>query len=155
MHIHNIAWTFKVRQYVFKNILFEVFYIMSKLNNTNKLTGERIKQLRTKLGMYQTDLADKLGVVRENISKYERGAVTPPSNVLNAIAEVLNTSTDYLLGNTENSDPVDAEAEFHRDIDLSDEDLLNKYNFTFEGQKLDEETIKSLLNLIRAGKRRQ
>ncbi|OMF35245.1 hypothetical protein BK133_11070 [Paenibacillus sp. FSL H8-0548] len=126
---------------------------MAEDNNMSKLTGERIRALRNKSGLYQADLAEKLGVVRENVSKYELGKVTPPSNVLNSLADLLHTSTDYLLGKTENSTPVDPEMELNKDIELSDSQLLEKYNFKVDGQSIDEETIKRILDYLRAEKR--
>jgi len=60
--------------------------------------GERIKELRTKRGLTQQHMADSLGMNRANFSNYERGIAVPPSDTLTRIAELLNVSTDYLLG---------------------------------------------------------
>ncbi|MCA0754879.1 helix-turn-helix domain-containing protein [Paenibacillus sp. N4] len=64
------------------------------------ITGTRIRELRDKLGLFQSDLAEKLAMQRNNISRYEKGVIVPPAEVLAKIASILNTSTDYLLGQT-------------------------------------------------------
>ncbi|MEK5479923.1 S24 family peptidase [Paenibacillus sp. FSL R5-0407] len=68
-------------------------------------TGKRIKDLRLKRGLTQDQMADKLGMNRANFSNYERDVALPPGDTLADIATILNTSTDYLLGLTDNSNP--------------------------------------------------
>ncbi len=60
--------------------------------------ANRIKQLREQHGMSQKDLANKLGVSRVAVTKYEKGESTP-SRRLKQFADVFHVSTDYLLGN--------------------------------------------------------
>lgn len=62
--------------------------------------GERIKLKRKELGLNQTELADKVGLKFSTISKYEKDEISIPASNLKDIANVLNVSTDYLLGNT-------------------------------------------------------
>jgi len=62
------------------------------------LRGDRITQLRKKIGMKQSDLAEKLGVARNQVSKYETGGSNPTLESLAQMAELFNTTTDYLLG---------------------------------------------------------
>ncbi|GED53503.1 XRE family transcriptional regulator [Brevibacillus borstelensis] len=63
--------------------------------------GERIRELRLKRGFTQDDMAEKLGMNRANFSNYERNLSIPPSSTLGKIADILGTTTDYLLGRTE------------------------------------------------------
>ena len=60
--------------------------------------GKRIKELREKQGYKQLDLAEKTGIGRSSISAYEIELETPTYANLISIAQVLNASTDYLLG---------------------------------------------------------
>lgn len=65
-----------------------------------KITGERISALRKKQGLKQVELAKKLNVSRQIISYYETGARLPNTEDIAALAEILNTTTDYLIGLT-------------------------------------------------------
>lgn len=59
--------------------------------------GSRIKERRSKLGLTQTDLAEKLGVESETISRIERGISTPSLPMLEEVAEALNSGIAELL----------------------------------------------------------
>ena len=60
--------------------------------------GSRIRELRLRRGLTQDQIAAELNMNRANFSHYERDAAVPPSDILCKIADILNTSTDYLLG---------------------------------------------------------
>ena len=60
--------------------------------------SERIRELRVLHGMSQQDLADRLDVNKVTISQYERGVRKPDLNVLTALCDIFNVSSDYLLG---------------------------------------------------------
>jgi len=64
--------------------------------------GERIKALRTSLGMTQEELGNAIGVKRAAINKYETGRVIniKRDNIEN-LAAVLNSTPEYILGYTE------------------------------------------------------
>lgn len=63
--------------------------------------GERLKQLREEQNLSQKALADQLQTVRSTINKYEKNARKPEYGTLIKIADLFNTTTDYLLGRTE------------------------------------------------------
>lgn len=60
--------------------------------------GTRIKQLRIERGLTQQDIATKLAMGRSNVGHIENDRVTPTSEDLQKMADLLNTTTDYLLG---------------------------------------------------------
>ena len=62
--------------------------------------GERISYLREVYEMKQKDLAETIGVTKATMSKYENNINIPNADMLSAIADALNTSTDYLVGRT-------------------------------------------------------
>lgn len=62
----------------------------------------RIKDLRTKRGLSQKDLADMLGISKSVMSSYENSIHLPPYDILIRIANIFSVSCDYLLGNTDN-----------------------------------------------------
>ncbi|MBR5292695.1 MAG: helix-turn-helix transcriptional regulator [Clostridia bacterium] len=61
---------------------------------------ENLKNLRKAKGLSQEELAQKLNVVRQTISKWEKGTSVPDSEMLIKIAEELDTSVNILLGET-------------------------------------------------------
>ena len=62
------------------------------------MLNENIKALRKSKGLSQQDLADKLNVVRQTISKWEQGLSVPDSDLLIALSEALETPVSTLLG---------------------------------------------------------
>lgn len=60
--------------------------------------GERIKALRKKIGYTQSQLAEKIGVERVSIARYESDIFLPSNKQLPLLASALQCSTDYLLG---------------------------------------------------------
>lgn len=59
-----------------------------------------IKAIRKSKGLSQQELAVKLNVVRQTISKWEQGLSVPDSDMLIAISEALETPVSTLLGET-------------------------------------------------------
>ena len=64
------------------------------------MLNENIKALRKSKGLSQQDLADKLNVVRQTISKWEQGLSVPDSDLLIALSKALETPVSTLLGET-------------------------------------------------------
>lgn len=63
---------------------------------------ERIRQLREDKDMTQTEIAKILYCSQRVYSNYERGDIDIPTMVLIKLADFYNTSTDYILGRTNN-----------------------------------------------------
>lgn len=60
--------------------------------------GDRIKDLRIAHNMTQTDLADKIGTTKQNVSRYEKGEIKDiPMKQLQKIADVFDTTPAFLL----------------------------------------------------------
>lgn len=64
------------------------------------MLNENIKAIRKSKGLSQEELAIKLNVVRQTISKWEQGLSVPDSDMLISISEVLETPVSILLGET-------------------------------------------------------
>ena len=64
------------------------------------MLNENIKTIRKSKGLSQEELAIKLNVVRQTISKWEQGLSVPDADMLISIAEVLETPVSTLLGET-------------------------------------------------------
>lgn len=63
--------------------------------------GEKIYTLRKKAGMSQEELAQRLGVTRQAVSKWELGTGQPELQSLAALAREFGVTTDYLLSEDE------------------------------------------------------
>lgn len=61
------------------------------------MLGEKIKALRAEKGLSQEELAARLAVVRQTVSKWEKGLSNPDSDMLVRIAEVLGVTVGELL----------------------------------------------------------
>ena len=61
------------------------------------MLGEKIKTERLKKGLSQEAFADRLSVVRQTVSKWEKGLSVPDSKMLLKIAATLDTTPSYLL----------------------------------------------------------
>ena len=64
------------------------------------MLNENIKAIRKSKGLSQQELAIKLNVVRQTISKWEQGMSVPDSDMLISISEVLETPVSILVGET-------------------------------------------------------
>lgn len=60
--------------------------------------NENLKSLRKAKGLSQEELAIRLKVVRQTISKWENGLSVPDADILIKISEILETSVSELLG---------------------------------------------------------
>lgn len=75
------------------------------------MLNENIKNLRKSKGLSQEELAAKLHVVRQTVSKWENGLSVPDAAALISLAAELDTSVEVLLGETvPEHEPDDIEA---------------------------------------------
>lgn len=65
----------------------------------------RLKEITSKHGTTPTALSRELGLSTGNVGSWAKGK-TPSIKVLQKIADKFNTTTDYLLGNTDNPNPI-------------------------------------------------
>lgn len=72
------------------------------------MLNENINALRKSKGLSQQELATKLNVVRQTISKWEQGLSVPDSDLLIALSEALETPVSTLLGENVAESEVDA-----------------------------------------------
>ncbi len=62
------------------------------------MLNENIKKIRKSKGLSQEELAIKLNVVRQTVSKWENGLSVPDSNMLIMLADELDVTVNELLG---------------------------------------------------------
>ena len=63
--------------------------------------GKRLKALRQKKGLKQTEMAEVMGITNRQYQSYEYGMVNVPAPTLNFFADFFGVTTDYLLGRGE------------------------------------------------------
>jgi len=78
-----------------------------KEGRVSGMLNENIKAIRKSKGLSQEELAIKLNVVRQTISKWEQGLSVPDSDILLSISQALETPVSTLLGETVVESKVD------------------------------------------------
>jgi len=63
----------------------------------NKKIGATIATLRNNKNMTQTELGERIGVSFQAVSKWERGETLPDISILPSLADILETTIDYIL----------------------------------------------------------
>ena len=93
--------------------------------------GERIRALRLDAGMTQEELAQRIGLKKQNISRYENSRVEPNIRTAKRIAEALGVSLEEMaVGVTVSETPISSELEQFSSAAILTEDeqeLLAKY----------------------------
>jgi transcriptional regulator with XRE-family HTH domain len=69
----------------------------------NQIFSVRVKDLREKSGLSMEQLATKLGVSKSRVNMWENNGTIPRRDVLIQLAKYFEVSTDYLLGNDDDS----------------------------------------------------
>ncbi len=67
------------------------------------LDRERLKECRLKLGITKQEAAKRIQISQPAYLRYEAGTRNPSIQIIAKMAEVFSTSTDYLIGNTAES----------------------------------------------------
>jgi len=68
-----------------------------KENKMKENLAIRIQELRKQKGWSQIELAERIGLSKAQMSRYETKNVQPPANTLNKIATALDTTVDFLI----------------------------------------------------------
>lgn len=113
--------------------------------------GNRIAELREQRGWTQEELATSVGITRAALSHYEKNRRKPDFETLTRLADRFDVSIDFLIGRTKHErTTMDPDVrEFVDGLELSDEDLLERFNLTVDGRKLTEEEAKRFIAFVR------
>lgn len=85
---------------LWQRIFSHTIVVTTKRKGLSIMLNENIKKIRKSKGLSQQELAIKLNVVRQTISKWEQGLSVPDSDMLISISEALETPVSTLLGET-------------------------------------------------------
>lgn len=72
-----------------------------KKGSEHVTVADRIRYLRDKAGMTQTDLANKLGISRSAVNAWEMYLSSPSINNIVELAKIFHVSTDYILSSSD------------------------------------------------------
>lgn len=89
------------------------------------MLGQEIKKARIKLGMSQSQLAEKIGVSKVTICWYENGKRTPQLDKFTKLVKVLDISPDLLLGQDQTVSYVENNEEYITKVASRDIDIIN------------------------------
>lgn len=100
----------------------------------------RLREMRKKFNMRQEDLAQKIGVGKSTIAGYEKGFRRPKLETINELADIFNTSSDYLLGLTENPSPKEPSKELS--------ELFKEDDYTYKGKPINNRDLEFILKYL-------
>lgn len=108
--------------------------------------SKRLKYVRKLRKLSQLELANKINTTKSTISNYENEYSTPSNEVLKDLANALDTTTDYLLGR---SDQIDLTEKESFEVFINNPDLERWYK---ELPKSKEEDLRRLRRIWEAFK---
>ena len=82
------------------------------------MLSENIRAIRKSKGLSQEELAIKLNVVRQTISKWEQGLSVPDADMLISLSEAFETPVSTLLGETVMESEVDDLKEIYKKLEI-------------------------------------
>jgi transcriptional regulator with XRE-family HTH domain len=118
----------------------------------SEVLGKRLRYLRDKSGLSQKFVAEKIGVKNNTLSGYEAGDRDPSLELLGKLANFYEVTTDYLTGRSDSPIFTKSEETFLNDIDLSLDDIKEKYNLIVDGEPASKEEIRGAIAWIKANR---
>lgn len=132
---------------MFKFILDIVQYTCTYMKKGDHMLPQRLKYIRKLRRYTQEELAKKVNTTKGTISNYENGYSTPSNEMLTLLADALDTTTDFLLGrsdnpNSKNNLPLLTEKD-EKDIKKDLEKILHSLKHEdgyahFDGQSIED-----------------
>ena len=109
---------------------------------------ERLKEKRMEAGLTQVQLAEKAEVTARTIQNYELGNRKPSNmEVIQKIADALNTTTEYLLGSS-GTYVVEAHEKGGSKAARDIEQLVSEVTGLFAGGELSEESLEGAMKAL-------
>ncbi len=78
----------------------------------------RLRELREKAGLRQTDVAEATGIDQKTLSNYETGKTYPHSYALISLAEYFHVSIDYIVGRIDTEQVTADRQEISQKLDI-------------------------------------
>lgn len=115
-------------------------------------TSEILKDIRTKHDLSQDEMAQKLFVTRQAVSRWEKGETIPNTETLKTISRLFDISINTLLGSPRKlicqccGMPLDDDGSISREIDGSFNENYCKWCYT--GGEFTYKTLEDILNFL-------
>lgn len=119
--------------------------------------GKRLAALRDERRWTQLQTAASLGISRAALSHYEKNRREPDSETLSRFADLFQVTVDYLIGRTSIPQQTlthDVRS-FVDHLELSDDEILNKYHLSVDGRILTADETKRFIAFVRAERLQQ
>ena len=115
--------------------------------------GQRLARLRKQKGLTQDEIADKIGISPQAVSKWENDISSPDITIILSLSDILDVSTDELLGK-DVIDPEVVDSKSSNAASLNDEGVSinaedGSVNLHINGQE-KQKTRSKFLNIIQA-----
>jgi transcriptional regulator with XRE-family HTH domain len=99
--------------------------------------SDRLKDLRKRKGISQSELADLIEVHFTQVSRYERGETKPNAEAMTKLAKALDTTVDFLMNGTADDVVKDAGLE---------KELISRFKEVQDLETEDKRTVLSLMD---------
>ena len=86
--------------------------------------NERMRQLRKEVGLGQVDIAEKLGVDPNTVSKWELGQQNPKDVYIYKLTQIYNVNVEYLLGETDKREHPLTDEETAEIVEAEEREIL-------------------------------
>ena len=98
--------------------------------------SDNLKRIRTEKGIKQNELAQKIKMHPNHVSRYERGESTPSADIVKSFAEVLDVSADQLLFGNRKEYMMDS---------IKDNELVKLFKSVENLDEKEKATVKDLI----------
>ena len=109
--------------------------------NSMDLYIKRLKECREKLGISKQEAAKRIGISQPAYLRYESGDRKPSLQMTKEIAKILNTSVDYLIGESDDNKPIL--------IEINKEDNNELFHIVELCSNMDESQQKRIISYIK------
>ncbi|MGN0470673.1 MAG: helix-turn-helix domain-containing protein [Acutalibacteraceae bacterium] len=109
----------------------------------------KIKELRKRAGMTQSELASKLGISPSAVGMYEQGRREPDSETMLKLCSIFDTTSDFLLGKSDKPDRRTFSMEVSDVIDEFTQMLSSQQGLMFDGVPLNDDDRRKIVDAIK------
>lgn len=110
--------------------------------------GSRIRELRKRAGMTQSELASRLGISASAVGMYEQGRREPDNKTIVKLCQLFEVSGDYLIG-TSDSTASNGSVEVSEVFDEFTRKLSEQEGLMFDGILLNNEDRRKIIDAIK------
>ena len=109
------------------------------MQNIEVIIMLRLKEIRNQLNIPQKDVCASLRIPQNTYSQYENGKREPDSDTLSRIADFFDVTVDYLLGRTDEPNPINLDKELEG----------VRFALYSESEELTDEDKQAVLDFVR------